>query len=126
MKYSTSSLVALALVISSSAVLAAPDSEFIRPFYYDQKSIMVEFDDLDLASPDHARTMLSRINDAAIRVCERTNQRERLYAMKDEQRCVARTYDATVADIKQRLEIDVEALAASDGHNQKSVTSAGL
>lgn len=80
---------------------------------YDQKSVLVDFDDLNPAIPADARTLLARVAHGVNTACVRGNDIRHLSLADDRATCRTSGYAAAITRINRALGIDLEALAGS-------------
>lgn len=77
------------------------------------KTRNVRFDDLNLTRPVDAKTLLNRIRSATYAVCRRSGELEmHVVDAADRKRCMDATYRVAVAQVDDRLDLDIEAIAA--------------
>lgn len=99
-------------LLTTSAL--AQDSAQARP-RYDQKSILVDFDDLDPALPADASTLLARVEHGVRTACMRSEDIRNLVLADEHAACMLSSYTASITRINRALGIDLEALAARRG-----------
>jgi UrcA family protein len=104
-------LVTLAGILATGACLA--QSEEHPRYRFDEKTLDVSLADLNPANPADAQTLLYRLNSTVRKACSRSNESNRLEAMRDRQHCVDQSYANALAGINAKLGLDVEAVAAT-------------
>ncbi len=80
---------------------------------YDQKSISIDFDDLNPAVPADADTLLARVAHGVRTACFRSDDSRYLFMADDRAACKESRYAAAITQINRALDIDLEALASS-------------
>jgi UrcA family protein len=100
----------------SSALLVGTTLAQDKPYphsRYDQKSILVDFDDLNPTLPADARILLGRIAHGVSTACFRSDDTRYLFLAEDRAACRKAQYAAALNRINRAWSVDLEALAAS-------------
>ncbi|MES2624791.1 MAG: UrcA family protein [Pseudomonadota bacterium] len=115
MKLVLSPIVALFVFAGSTiSVLAADLASKVSPdhaYPIEVKTVMLNFSDLDLASPPDAQILLKKIHITARKVCKRANPGQRLEDMNDRKICLRDSYKNAVSSVNAKSGIDVVVVA---------------
>ncbi|MEJ0039264.1 MAG: UrcA family protein [Gammaproteobacteria bacterium] len=84
-------ILATAVGVPGASFAQVPDSS---------PSITVKYSDLNLATPEGSRVLYQRLVDAAVKVCPQTGNAAELRNNRDARRCIAKTIEQTVKQIK--------------------------
>ncbi len=102
----------LALLLGNSLSFAA-SLETNPHVPLDIHTAEIKFSDLNLSRSSDAQMLLQRVQNMAINLCKRQGDNRDFKSVRDQGRCIDRSYRSTLIAINRRAGLDIEAVSAN-------------